>query len=578
MSELILRVEYLTGRAIATAYHDRNLAEWPPHPARLYSALVAHWHESEEKSAGERAALKWLAKLGPPRIYASAASRRSVVPTYVPVNDTAVLKRFGAETARLEKLEDDMRVLEVELAKAKGAGDTKDIKKLEKTFFRAQKSIENARKKIQADKEADQATLSATKIGEGAPKSAQQLLPEFRSKQPRTFPSVSLHEPAVFFFWDVEDGALEEHRQPLKMLTARVSRLGHSSSLVSCALADEGPAFNWEPDAQGTEILRIPEENQIELLESAYTFHQGVELRVLPCRFQGYRAVHEGGEWEQASSTFSDDWLVFRRIGDRFPATAAPSIARAMRGALMSYSTDPPPELLTGHGPDGSVSTTTHLAIVPLPFVGHPHATGDLMGIALIPPRDVDPGELARIYDAVTEWEATARAEDDDDGIDCPPLRLTLGRSGVYEIERIAWGNSPAKTLRPSNWCASAREWITATPIALDRIPGDLFSRSPQKAAEAYRNAEESIARSCEHIGLPRPIRVEVHPSVPLVGATKARYYPPFPEGENKKRRAKVHARIEFDQPVTGPILLGAGRYLGLGLCMPLRERRRVQR
>ena len=31
---LALRIELLTGRYVATAYDDRNTAEWPPHPAR----------------------------------------------------------------------------------------------------------------------------------------------------------------------------------------------------------------------------------------------------------------------------------------------------------------------------------------------------------------------------------------------------------------------------------------------------------------------------------------------------------------------------------------------------------------
>ncbi len=40
---LALRVEYLTGVCMATQYDDpgRSTAEWPPHPDRLYSALVA---------------------------------------------------------------------------------------------------------------------------------------------------------------------------------------------------------------------------------------------------------------------------------------------------------------------------------------------------------------------------------------------------------------------------------------------------------------------------------------------------------------------------------------------------------
>ena len=91
---LAIEVAFLTGRYIATAYNTRTEAEWPPHPARLFSALVAAHcavdvtgHSSR---AGERGALEWLERQGPPLICASAAARRDVVTVFVPVNDVAL--------------------------------------------------------------------------------------------------------------------------------------------------------------------------------------------------------------------------------------------------------------------------------------------------------------------------------------------------------------------------------------------------------------------------------------------------------------------------------------------------------
>jgi CRISPR-associated protein Csb2 len=34
--------------------------------------------------------------------------------------------------------------------------------------------------------------------------------------------------------------------------------------------------------------------------------------------------------------------------------------------------------------------------------------------------------------------------------------------------------------------------------------------------------------------------------------------------------RALTHAVIRFSEPVAGPVILGAGRFVGLGLCRPL--------
>jgi CRISPR-associated protein Csb2 len=38
---------------------------------------------------------------------------------------------------------------------------------------------------------------------------------------------------------------------------------------------------------------------------------------------------------------------------------------------------------------------------------------------------------------------------------------------------------------------------------------------------------------------------------------------------EEQPRVAK-HVTLEFDQEVRGPVLLGAGRFFGLGLCKPV--------
>jgi CRISPR-associated protein Csb2 len=64
-----------------------------------------------------------------------------------------------------------------------------------------------------------------------------------------------------------------------------------------------------------------------------------------------------------------------------------------------------------------------------------------------------------------------------------------------------------------------------------------------------------------------------VLPAAPLAGAEKARAFPPFATGKPPIQRVLVHALLTFDSPVRGPILLGAGRYVGLGLFRPLEDR-----
>lgn len=83
-----IEVEYLLGRAVATDPHNRDRAEWPPHPGRLYSALVDA-HSAAPSAAGE-AALRWLEAQPAPSMcvdWGESVSLRQVVKHFVPAND-----------------------------------------------------------------------------------------------------------------------------------------------------------------------------------------------------------------------------------------------------------------------------------------------------------------------------------------------------------------------------------------------------------------------------------------------------------------------------------------------------------
>ena len=124
-------------------------------------------------------------------------------------------------------------------------------------------------------------------------------------------------------------------------------------------------------------------------------------------------------------------------------------------------------------------------------------------------------------------------------------------------------------SLKPRVWCGPAAVWSSVTPVALDRNPGDLRSRDPRALAQATDETIEIVCRACERIDLPRPRYVEVLPAAPWAGAVKARQFPSFPSDASRTQRVLTHVRLEFERPVAGPILLGAGRYVGLGLFRP---------
>jgi CRISPR-associated protein Csb2 len=545
---LALEVAFLTGRYVATAYNTRSEAEWPPHPARLFSALAASHFALDPGEHGrdeERAVLEWLERQGPPSIAASDAATRDVVTVFVPVNDVA-LTNVDDEAARLE----DARSA---LEQAQAAGDAKHLKKCTTAVSKAEATLQKA---IARETGVPKRSVH--------PRYGRRVLPDHRTRQPRTFPSVAPANPRVTYVWP-DATPSDPQRAQLDRLLRRVVRLGHSSSLVSVRLVDTPPDPNWRPAEDGEEVLRVVQDGQLVALEHAYALHRETEPRVMPAIHQRYTKTLQAAVEDRPVSVFSDGWLVFRRIdGPSLSMTSAIGVAQIMRKALLSYSAEPIPEILSGHAPAGGPSQRPHVAIVPLPFVGHPHASGAILGIAVVLPRDSRDEERRAVYQAVYRWE-TERRQDDED---TPALRLNLGASGELALERIEWG-LPLASLRAETWCGPGRVWSSVTPVALDRNPGDLRSRDPRKLGEAVVAAQHVVARACERIGLPRPASVEILPAAPWAGASKARHYPSFPSDASRTQRVLTHVRIDFGEMVCGPVLIGAGRYLGLGLLRP---------
>jgi len=187
------------------------------------------------------------------------------------------------------------------------------------------------------------------------------------------------------------------------------------------------------------------------------------------------------------------------------------------------------------------------------------------MGVALVLPRAASEEDRRSVRLALKAWEDASRKGDEE--IPEIPVftRTPLGLTRLDE--------EPEDTsLLPATWCRPATTWLSATPVALDRNPGDLRSRDPQIAAKAYAEAEDTVRRACERIGLPPPEEVTILPAAAIAGAAKTRVYGRFPSNSERVQRVLTHVYLRFAAPVRGPILLGAGRYVGLGLCRRVTE------
>lgn len=411
-----------------------------------------------------------------------------------------------------------------------------------------------------------------------------EVLPDRRRRQPRLFPAVRLPEDApdhvpvhLRLTWDMAPEAPVLER--LSRLAQDTSYLGHSSSLVRCRFTGESKAGEGL-EAEQTE--RAPYAGRLNELEALFARHTAGDERARPKRSASLSAAKKRDEPSVPSSVFSPNWTVLAHAGGGRPdLLAAAGVARHLRDALMSvWPEQPVPAWLSGHAADGSPSRDAHLAIAPLANIGFDHSDGRLMGLALIPPRAVverwsDGSPQAWREKRALRLALTALANMERERVEAegkeppaePLIRILLGSAGTWTL--VPDEERRAASMRPERYCRPAMRFATATPIALDQHPK---ANGPERLAEAA----EIVADSCERIGLPRPVSVRAYKHAALQGAPSAWPAGGSPKWGNWARpkslngRPLVHALIEFGERVEGPVILGAGRFFGLGLCLPL--------
>lgn len=557
---LAVAVDLLTGRYGASEYNDRHRAEWPPHPARLFSALVAAWADTGQPDPRERDALLWLESQPPPQLACSDAdevARRRVVTVYVPGNDPSALR--STLDAR-----DMARVAAAEAVRhATLAGERTTLDRATRVLRNEQSSYRDAARKAATAAGSESVSVIEAVLA---------VLPDNRNRQPRTFPSVTPAHPAVWFIWPDADPD-EVTRVALDGLLARVARLGHSSTLVSCRFGDPGERqANLVPRRDGRAVLRVPGTGLLDRLEHEYARHQGSRERLLPARMTAYGPPPTLRLLEPAG-VHSGEWIVLDLLrevdaGERARAvhlTRSLELARAVRDALVEHEPQPASGVISGRFPDGR--HRPHVAVVPLPDVGHRWAGGAVRGVALMLSRD-EAGE--HLKTALAGWQAGG-------------LGVSLGRRQVwFDRPRVAaldegWPEF-SMPLRRATWCRPSRQWISVTPVALDRFVRGLHDPVSYDASD--EQARAIVSQSCVHTGLPEPVDVVISP----VGMTSAvpraadgrrgsrRAFPRFVAAGSGEHKQTVHVALTFAEKVRGPVLLGAGRYLGYGLFLPVRD------
>lgn len=527
MAGFAVGIRYLTGYAVATHSASRDAVEWPPHPGRVFMALAAAHFETGE-DPNERGALEWLEGLERPVLRVSDADPRLAVTHFVPVNDKA-----GPSTAIL------------------------------------------------------------------------QSAPAFtRGRAGRTFPRVRPHDDTLYLAWP--NTTLEaSHRRALEGLCAKVVRIGHSSSFVQmwCADIPHGLRPTLEPTQGAADVnMRVVGPGVLAYLRRQFngdaveafahlstlitSQHGNIQQagktefkrvfghdwkkslapptsrRPVLSVWQPYRRVNAEANSQTAHTVFDPALVVLRlepsssvyKSLDMITILRLTDVLRkaVQRVAGQDIGLNPIPEVLTGHKLDGDPSERPHIAYLPLASVGDSHSDGHLMGLAVALPRE----EL---------WPEHRKERRLAMAVLSHITRVTLGRLGVWELKPEI-RETPPHNLLAATWTASSEGsevWASVTPVVFDDHP-------KEKDQEAYHEAVRAmIIRACVRIGLPPPADVQVTSVSKHLGTPSAHEFPRLLRKDGGERR-HAHVIIQFAQPVVGPVLLGAGRYRGYGLCRPV--------
>lgn len=553
---LTISLRFTTGRCVATSVSSRDEPEWPPHPGRVFMAMAAAFFESEgteQEKQAEREALNWLAAQSiAPEIRAVQASERSVFTCYVPVNDNQTPNKAMLQSAP------------------------------------------------------------------GMP----------RSRQPRKFPTLvpdwfDDNCPHVQIIWECGE-VPQNHFAAIDRICRNVIRVGHSSSLVM-AWADRqineisDAMEHWVPTS-GTSSLncRIPSAGDLERLQSACRAEQIEKFAQLTTNILELTGREKSAAKAEFEATFGEpfkqslrapeplsptisSWQgynrrVFRnaspvenRYFDRelliFEILEGPvlniertlNLTRAFRDAAMSACPiQPPPSWLSGHEEGGKPATSPHAAFACLPFAGTKWADGHIMGLVMAMPKDISAEERGQCLGPLIVNQATGDMQD---------LRFRLwGKDLPDLVLRLCTQPSPPTTLNNETWTKPSRVWASVTPVVLDKFPKQSMTQNHNLwQAEVC----QIIALSCERAGLPVPIHVGInttawHRGISLATAKTRRFgsgqkatsplgdgFPTLSSRKDLPPKPQIHVCLEFAEPVAGPVLIGSGRFVGYGLCLP---------
>lgn len=502
---LVVEIRFHDGR-----YHgqDRGQPEWPPSPARLFQALVAGGARGGQLEEDAEAALRWLEAQPPPLVVAPRMRLGKEVTFFVPNNDL------------------DGR-----------GGDPSEV-----------------------------AGIRTAK---------------------RVRPSLFDVEEPFLYGWPLADG--EVHLPALTTLAESLYQLGRGVDLAwarvhqidrvsfdDLVAGRSGAPFRPTPGAAAPQRrLLVPVAGT---LESLHRRHRATLDRFGASRLgkkrvrtftQPPKPVLESVAYEGMATRVLFDLRGERDTFAPQSLAAIVGLTERIRDAAARRLLQSAPELereveraLVGRTPENMprLDPSDRVRLIPLPSIGHEQTTPAIRRLLV----EVPPSCPLRPADVLWALSGLVLPSVHGEDGETPPVFELTRAVELAMLHHYGVGDAPR---RP-------RRWVTVTPAAL---PAPRRRLSPEPPFDAPKGGDErqreemravaAVRQALRHAGVVQhPIEIDVRREPFLRRGRRAE---DFAGGTRFDKHRLWHVALTFEEPCPGPLVLGDGRFLGLGLMAP---------
>jgi len=496
-------------RLLEGRYHGDG--DWPPCPARLFQALVAGAGLAGQiGQIGD--ALKWLESLPPPLVGAPRAKRGQRVMFYMPNNDTDVI---GGDPRRVAEIRTAKKFFSPWLfdAEVPYLYVWEDVRDEDREY--ADQICSLADRLYQLGRGVDMAwawgdVLDDSRIDE--------LLAGYPGQIQRPTPG---------------GGGL----------VATTLLCPHSGSFESICHRHEAYRRRFSVARRGKTIK--------------FAFRQAPRASFRPVAYDGPPSRFLFELRVPAAEAASASWPLSR--ASPLVVCLRDAAVERLRKALRDHEADIN-RVLVGRRRDGTNDgpASERVRIVPLPSIGHAHADRAIRRVML----EVPAGCALRADDV--SWAFSGLEPVDTETGEVLPVMLTPAIDDAM-LRHYGVGSN-----------THLRVWRTVTPAALPEPAARRRIEPARKSAEAkdgverlqeHQRAAAAVIQALRHANVNArvgTIRVQREPFESNGERVEA-----FAPGTRFPKTRLWHVEVTFSEPVVGPLVIGDGRFLGLGLMAP---------